>query len=655
MGMLAPLYLLGALVVALPIWLHRLQTKSSEREQFSSAMLLEASERQIHVKKELRYRLLLALRVAFLLLLALAFAKPFWERPPLALTAENAGTQLLLVDLSMSMGQADVMEQARQAVREAIDAAPDGMPLMILTADDAVSVAGALQDTASARRRTVSTLAASSLRLDLGQAMAAIEAHAESLPAPVTLHVFSDFQTSGMPARFADLVPARVSRLVLHPLAPSESVNWSVKFFGQTDDGFDIGILADADITEEVAVRLVLNDTQTLTQTVSGGGVKLAQFSGLQYEPGDNRIAVSLLVDDALHADNQWYFIVENEPPAPVPLITLNTTGLAVTYLSAALESAEGRFQVEPKLAGQFDTRILSRYPWLMIDDIGLLDVVLEAALLRFLRDGGNVLAFAGERAFGSDSLPLGGQGLGAASLGGGDFLSIGQIDSAHPALTATSGWHSVNVSRSLPLEAHPDDRVLIRLENNDPFLLEQRIGAGRLLLVANGADNRWNDLPLRPVFVAFMMEVANYLSGAGNLSKIYTTGDRLPLTLIGSASGQVVDPDGQTVLSLADTTRAQLIHLDKSGIYEVYTPQGEARIAVNVDPRESLLQPVEPELLTRWQEAVTGRQEVANSAGTLMPAEPLPLWHWLLLLLALVVSGESLLANRIVATPAKV
>jgi len=150
-------------------------------------------------------------------------------------------------------------------------------------------------------------------------------------------------------------------------------------------------------------------------------------------------------------------------------------------------------------------------------------------------------------------------------------------------------------------------------------------------------------------------MEVANYLSGAGNLSKIYTTGDRLPLTLIGSASGQVVDPDGQTVLSLADTTRAQLIHLDKSGIYEVYTPQGEARIAVNVDPRESLLQQVAPAVLTRWQEAVTGRQEAANSAGTIMPAEPLPLWHWLLLLLALVVSGESLLANRIVATPAKV
>ena len=47
MGLLAPLFLLGALAIALPIWLHRLQTQSSDRQPFSSAMLLETTEVQV--------------------------------------------------------------------------------------------------------------------------------------------------------------------------------------------------------------------------------------------------------------------------------------------------------------------------------------------------------------------------------------------------------------------------------------------------------------------------------------------------------------------------------------------------------------------------------------------------------------------------------
>ena len=78
MSFMAPLFLLGALAIALPLWLHRLQSKSSVRQKFSSAMLLEAAAEQIHVKREYRYLALLALRVLLLALLAFAFARPLW-------------------------------------------------------------------------------------------------------------------------------------------------------------------------------------------------------------------------------------------------------------------------------------------------------------------------------------------------------------------------------------------------------------------------------------------------------------------------------------------------------------------------------------------------------------------------------------------------
>jgi len=220
--------------------------------------------------------------------------------------------------------------------------------------------------------------------------------------------------------------------------------------------------------------------------------------------------------------------------------------------------------------------------------------------------------------------------------------------------LAQTEGWHTVTVSRNIPIKEQAADQVLIRLENNDPFLIERRIGAGRLLLLLNGLDNRWNDLPVRPVFVSFVIEAARYLSGINEISKIYTTGASFPLSLIGSASGQVVDPDGNTILSLADTTRAQQINLDRPGFYEVYTPQDNMLVAANIDPRESKLDTISQELLDRWQDATTRLDRIVAGQSDLVESEPLELWHWLLLLLAMVIIAESILGNAYLAPLAK-
>jgi hypothetical protein len=348
--------------------------------------------------------------------------------------------------------------------------------------------------------------------------------------------------------------------------------------------------------------------------------------------------------------------VVENEPPSSVPLITFNRNGLPVTYLSAALESDSGqRYEVEPLVIGEFDARVLGRHSWVLVDDIGSIGEELDNALTAYLQNGGNLLAFAGMRAASASILPVSGHQLRAASvIGANEYLSPGQIDTSHPVLAQTEGWHTVNVSRNIPIEVQEADQVLIRLENNEPFLIERRIGAGRLLLILNGLDNRWSDLPVRPVFVSFIIEAARYLSGINEISKTYTTGASLPLSLIGSASGQVVDPDGNTILSLADTTRAQQINLDRPGFYEVYTPQDNMLVAANIDPRESELGKISQEVLDRWQDATARLDGIVAGQPDLVESEPLELWHWLLFILAVVIIGESILGNAYLAPLAK-
>ena len=657
MGFLAPLFLLGVLAVALPIWLHRLQTQSSERQPFSSAMLLETTEERVHLQRKLKYLVLLALRIALLLMIALAFAKPFLNRPPALLTVGAAGTHLILVDTSVSMNRAGVFDQAIAVANQVVDEAPSGALLQVLTADDALHVESDLSAVKSAHRAAVSRLKVSALRLDYGAAMAAVDRLAESLPPPITLHAISDFQASGMPVRFADVVPSWVTDLQPHVVGTGTPVNWSVEYVRETADGLDVGLLGFGDRERVADVELLLNGEVVATRGLSETGPVALRFTDLHYEEGDNRVQVRINTDDDLAADNQWFHVVENKPPSPVPLITLNSGGLPVTYLTAALESdSTHSYDVEPLVIGEFDTRVLARHRWALIDDIGSIGEELGTVLITYLQNGGNLLAFAGERVASASAIPISGHQLSAASIGVGanEFVSPGQVDTSHPVLAQTEGWHTVNVSRTIPVEEHAADQVLIRLENNEPFLIERRIGSGRLLLVLNGLDNRWNDLPIRPVFVSFMVEAAGYLSGINEISKTYTTGGSLPLSLIGSASGQVVDPDGNTVLSLTDTTRAQQINLDKPGFYEVYTPHGDMLVAANIDPRESELSKISQELLDRWQDA-TGRSDgIGAGQSDIVASEPVELWHWLLFMLAVVCIAESMLGNAYLAPLAK-
>ena len=132
--------MLGFATIALPLWLHRLKTQSPQREPFSSTMLLEASEQRIHVRRQLRYWLLLALRVLLLVLLALAFAKPVLERAPALLSAAPPVLHLIVVDTSLSMGYGDRMARARSAAEQIITESSAVDRLQLITAGSGATI-----------------------------------------------------------------------------------------------------------------------------------------------------------------------------------------------------------------------------------------------------------------------------------------------------------------------------------------------------------------------------------------------------------------------------------------------------------------------------------------------------------------------------------
>src|SRR5215472_13910363 len=115
MGFLSPWFLAGAAAVAVPLYFHLLRRHTTTPHPFSSLMFFEQRTQSSIRHRRLRYLLLLAFRLALLVLLALAFANPYIKRT--AASASGDKVMLVVVDDSFSMRAGTRLADAR---REAI-------------------------------------------------------------------------------------------------------------------------------------------------------------------------------------------------------------------------------------------------------------------------------------------------------------------------------------------------------------------------------------------------------------------------------------------------------------------------------------------------------------------------------------------------------
>ncbi|MCO6456432.1 MAG: BatA domain-containing protein, partial [Pirellulaceae bacterium] len=121
MSLLAPLYALGVLAIGLPLLFHLIQRRPKGQLPFSSLMFLTASPPRIAKRSKLDNILLLLLRALALILLAVAFARPFL-RSLADLQLDTPSRRLvLLIDTSASMRRDDLWQQAQNEAQRVLD------------------------------------------------------------------------------------------------------------------------------------------------------------------------------------------------------------------------------------------------------------------------------------------------------------------------------------------------------------------------------------------------------------------------------------------------------------------------------------------------------------------------------------------------------
>src|SRR5215831_14290471 len=139
LSFLSPLFLAGAAAAAVPIVLHLLKREPETRVQFAAVKLLKKAPVEHTRRRHLRELILLALRVTALVLLALAFARPFFAT---GAAIGSTGVTIVALDTSYSMSAPGRFERAQQLARDAIDRAPANNLVGVVTfADSAETTA----------------------------------------------------------------------------------------------------------------------------------------------------------------------------------------------------------------------------------------------------------------------------------------------------------------------------------------------------------------------------------------------------------------------------------------------------------------------------------------------------------------------------------
>jgi hypothetical protein len=675
MGLLAPWFLGGLAALGIPVFVHLLRKHVTIPRPVSSLMFFERGTQSSTRHRKLRHLLLFALRFALVLLVVLAFANPFIRR---AAAGANARLLIIVLDTSFSMRAANHFGIAKQQALATLAAKPHGEKAQIMALGGRLDLLTQPITDATQLRAALESIQPGDGHANFGDLGRNMRTLSETVHSPIDLQLFSDMQRSAMPANFADMVLPGNATLTVHSVAASSTLpNWTVESIEAPAE------LADPKDPKHSRVRAVIAGfntpaaSRTANLVVNGkviasrkldipaNGRATAEFAPLDVGYGFNRCEVRIDSADSLPADDATVFSIRRSDPERVLFVHNAADTRSPLYFGTALQSADrASFVLQSVSVEQVQDLDPSKFAFVVLSDTPALPSIFANALQQYVSKGGNVLVTLGTSAAQSGQVPLWGGGITDRRnyAQSSSAASVSRVDFSYPALAQTQpgrdngGWAAVKflfVSVVNPAQA----RAAAWLADGTPLMLDKQLGEGHVLLFASGLENLTNDLPLQPVFVAFVDQAARYLSGNEQLggsrlvdSYVQLRAAAQPAGTLGSV--EVIDPQGRRPLSLDEARHAQSIRLEHAGFYRIRFATGrDAVIGVNADRRESDLQPMPADVQKLWSGSSSGEPNTAVNTALEKQTTPVSLWWYVMLLALIAVAAESLLASRYMGT----
>lgn len=658
---LAPLALLGSLLVAVPVVLHLIDRRRVPRIAFPPMRFLLVAQKRLKRHRRLRDPFLMLLRILALLALVFAFSSPLIQyQTHVPAGADLSPNVVFLLDNSMSMGykvgESTLLEQAKARILDVVQRMPEGgrVGLVVFNREPDDVLGGVTPDIArlkDALERVKPTFEETNLRPALLSALRDLLATPEGGGDVYLLSDATEISLGGDgPISLPSQLEGRV-RLVVTTLTSGDRSNRALQGVSAGRDGGEGGKVRivgsvkseGKHLDAEAPLDLSLQGQVVSRGFVRGGAGISDKVFTLPAQADSQGEGVLTLGPDALDADNRFFFRMSNRRDlqalvidgAPGEYLTSAESFFVERALNPARASGS---RVVPVVVGEGAVPRLDprQYPVVFILNVGDPSVLAER-LIRYVKAGGGLFIGLGNQVnierynrTLAELLPasMGEVKASSMDLTGEKPPALVYPEISHPIFqvfreAGASVFSTVSFYKMVPTSPtlKSDAEVLLKYTNGLPALLSRQVGDGRVLLFTSSLDRDWNDLPLKSVFLPLIQESTHYLA------KNPTGEERAARFIVGqpvvlevpdnSGALRVVTPTGQEVplevkgqggSDKARLSRVVFRGADVPGHYHVIELKGdsgeklarpELNFAVNVAARESDLTPMDPRKLT--------------------------------------------------------
>lgn len=653
-GLLAPLALALGLLAAGPILAHMARQKPTDTVDYGLMILLRRLVKKTERRRQIRDKVLLALRMLAIALVVFAAAQPRLSWPGEAPEFGGTGIVVLLVDDSMSMGVEQggsrLVAQSRDQAVRVVEGLPPGTALGLITlGGEATRLTPQLTADHALVIERLEAIDAGYGRTDLAGGLRHARAILGGAPGEVLVFTDQAGPTTVQRAtteleRLIELGVAVIPRVVRAD--PAENVAVVSADYGDGLEGGSVTVevanYGAASVERALTLSLPGDNEITAFVEVPAEGSATERFTIPATVPGG--VASVHVHDEGLTLDDTRYFHLPRVGASRVMVVDgdpgVTPIKSEVYFLERALAPWGGRRGgVVPQIVSPVGLRDLSADEHQVVFLANVADPALQASLLvDFVRQGGAVVIGMGGNVTPAryngplrDLLPTSIDarrdlvGLDADIAG----VALELPSTTHPLFkpftrAGRASFGRINTRHAMRVEPYEEDdevQTLLSFADGSPALIERKVGRGRVLLWTSTLDKDWTNAPLEAVFVPFVQRLVGYLGGTsagGALRFDATVGERATLELpLSGTEPQVVGPDGQLVL--AEIIRGEPLEVrftpTTPGAYAVGL-EGEppvAYVAANVPAEESDIRvretlaeaeaAIQPELLQRHAE----------------------------------------------------
>ena len=603
MAFLAPLFFVGLAALSIPVLIHLTQREKKMVQQFPSLMFVRRIPYQTVRRRKLRDLALLCVRLAALLLIIGAFARPFLWRPNAAQAiGPGAREVVVLLDQSYSMAYGDRWERAKAAARDAINrlGASDRASVVLFSSGADIALRSTAEKDRLIGSFATTTPVPSATRFGPALKVAGSILAESPLPRKEAV-LISDFQRNGwrgeegarLPAG-STLTPVAINGPADKPNATITTVSLSRSTFSDQERVTLTASVANRTVApvsgDSLALEIGGRAVQTQPLNISPEGSASVAFQPFTVGARNTRVTLRA-GNDALAMDNVFNLVVAPSTPVHIVVVDNGTRRGAGLYLNRALSIGDApKFDIISRQPANVSDDDLHRASVVLLNDVEV-NTALGRRLQRFVQDGGGLFIAAGPRAswpMEADILP--------ASLSQpidrsrGESARVGALEYGHPVFEVFRAPRSGDFSSARfyayrSVQAAPNSQVLARFDAGTPALVERKVGSGHVMLWASTLDLSWSDLPLKPVFLPFvhrsMVHLANYAEPAPWLT-IGQVFDPDASSAKAQASGRLaLTPSGKRLPLEDEGSSAQVLELSEQGFYEIRGQKANSDVTV--------------------------------------------------------------------------